>query len=239
MGDLLIKGMSPKLRILLGGAMALSLSLSRDMRTVFFLTGYGAFLAFSGELPWKIILRNLLRIEGVFLCLWCTLPFTSGGTSLSLGGLSLSLEGIRLGFLISLKGAGMMLALSGLFGGLPMHTLFQAFQELGVSSKLVGIFHFCFRYIHVLQEERRRLFDAATLRGFRPSLLPSSLAALAFLGANLLIKSYDRSCRVQEALLLRGFQGSFPPLEASPALSRGMFFRFAVLLFFWGGCFFA
>jgi cobalt/nickel transport system permease protein len=236
-GNILVKGISPKFRILLAGTMALSFSFSRDLRTVLLLTGYGALLALCGELPLRNVVRNLLRIEGVFLCLWCTLPFTSGGASFSLGGVSLSVEGVRLALLISLKGAGMMLALAGLFGGIPVHMLFQAFQELGFSSKLVGIFHFCFRYLHLLQEERRRLFDAAALRGFRPSLLPRSLATLAFLGANLLIKSYDRSRRVQEALLLRGFQGFFPPSESSSPPSRGMLLRFSTLLLFLGGCF--
>jgi hypothetical protein len=123
-GNILVKGISPKFRILLAGTMALSFSFSRDLRTVLLLTGYGALLALCGELPLRNVVRNLLRIEGVFLCLWCTLPFTSGGASFSLGGVSLSVEGVRLALLISLKGAGMMLALAGLFGGIPVHMLF-------------------------------------------------------------------------------------------------------------------
>ncbi len=236
MGNLFLKGMSPKLRVLLGGAIALSLALSRDMRSVLFLTGYCCLLAISGELPFRKVIRNLLQVESVFLCLWLTLPFSGGGSAIFLGGIPLSSEGIRLAFLISLKGAGMVLALSGLFGNLPMHRIFQAFRELRFPLKLVGLFHFCFRYIHVLQEEKQRLFHAATLRGFSPSLSPGSLRTLAFLGANLLIKSYDRSRRVEEALILRGFDGSFPCFEDPIPPSRSMIFRFSVLLLFCGGC---
>ncbi len=230
------RGMSSKLRILLGGAMALSLSFSREPRAVLLLMVYATLIALLGNISLKKALRNLLRVEGLLLCLWCTLPFSGGGETFLLGPLSLSLQGIRLAFLISLKGAAMVLTLTGLFADIPIHHIFQAFRELHLPLKLVGLFHFSFRYIQVLEEEKERLFQAALLRGFEPAFSHHSMKTLFFLGANLLIKSYDRSKRVQEALILRGFNGNFPCFEAPQKISRSTMLRFSVLLLGCGGC---
>jgi len=80
---------------------------------------------------------------------------------------------------------------------------------LGIPDKMVQLFFFTYRYIHVIYEEYQRLLRALKIRGFRARSNLHTYRTYAYLVGMLLVKSYERAERVREAMLCRGFKGRF------------------------------
>ncbi len=83
-------------------------------------------------------------------------------------------------------------------------------RHLHVPDKLVHTFFFCYRYISVIHEEYTRLRHAMRVRCFRPRTSLHTYRSYAYLVGMLLIKSYERSVRIYQAMLCRGFRGEYP-----------------------------
>jgi cobalt/nickel transport system permease protein len=84
---------------------------------------------------------------------------------------------------------------------------------LGIPDKVVQLFLFTYRYIHVIHEEYLRLLRALKIRGFEPGTNLHTYRTYAYLVGMLLLKSYERSFRIRQAMLCRGFQGRFYSLN--------------------------
>jgi cobalt/nickel transport system permease protein len=167
-------------------------------------------LALAGRLPWRGLAARLLPVNLFFLFLWGTLlpDFSSG---------SISPEGLRLALLITIKGnaaAAVLLILTGTAG---INASCRALLRLHVPEKLVSLLLLTSGQISAMAEAYASLFAAARLRGFRPGLSLFSWRTSAYLLAMLLLRSWQRSRRVAEAMSLRGFSGRFPLLAAPPA----------------------
>jgi cobalt/nickel transport system permease protein len=76
----------------------------------------------------------------------------------------------------------------------------------------------------VIEREFQRLMEAARLRGFAPKTNLFTYRTTAYLVGNLLVRSYDRSQRVYEAMLCRGFNGTFPVYHHFTLSRRDIFF---------------
>ena len=78
-----------------------------------------------------------------------------------------------------------------------------------VPDKIVHLFFFCFRYIHVIHEEYHRLVNTMKVRGFKPGTNMHTYRTYAYLVGMLLVMSFDRSQRILAAMKCRGFKGKF------------------------------
>jgi cobalt/nickel transport system permease protein len=86
----------------------------------------------------------------------------------------------------------------------------QALAAFRLPLKLLGLFFLFFRYSQLLQEELARLKAAMLVRGFQAKLNLHTIKALAQLAATLILRGFDRSERVYQAMLCRGYySGSF------------------------------
>ncbi|MCK5544055.1 MAG: cobalt ECF transporter T component CbiQ, partial [Desulfobulbaceae bacterium] len=79
--------------------------------------------------------------------------------------------------------------------------------------KLCFLILFLYRYIFVISAEYNRLARAARIRCFKPRTNLHTYKTYAHLFAMTLVKSWNRSQRVREAMLLRGFNGRFYPMR--------------------------
>ena len=87
-------------------------------------------------------------------------------------------------------------------------TMGHALERLGVPSKLVFLFLFTYRYLHVIADEWQRLVTAARLqRASSPRTGMHTYRTIGNLLAMVLVNSFDRSSRVYQAMVLRGFAG--------------------------------
>lgn len=154
-------------------------------------------LAIARRLPARPLLKRLAAANLFILFLWLTVPF------------SMPEGGARLALLVTLKCNAILLSFSALAHGISPPRVGCALERLRLPPKLVFLFLFTCRYIHVVGDEWRRLWTAAKLRGFIPR---NSLHTYRTIGSMLglsFVSAVDRSKRVYEAMLLRGFAGSF------------------------------
>lgn len=228
--------MDPRWKILLALSISVVASASTEVRTSAMMVGYGLILMILGRFKTSEVVKKLAAVNGLLLSLWLTLPFTTPGDSVTFGPLSPSLQGLELAWIITLKSSAMTLVLMGLLGTSPLHLVLQGLRDLGLPSKLVMLLHFCSRYVHVISDEKRRIHEAAILRGYRPGLSKMGLKTTASLMGSLLVKSYDRSLRVNDALTLRGFDGSFPTVHEPLPMRMPDIARFGSLVAIFGGC---
>lgn len=163
---------------------------------------------------WNAAFRRLAAANTFLLVLWAVLPFTVAGETLfSLGPLAFSRQGACLVLLLSLRCNIILLALLALVVPMPVFTMARALQALGVPGKLVQLFFFTYRYLYVIYHEYERLWRTLKIRGFQPRTDLHTYKSLALLVGLLLVRSYDRSLRVQKAMICRGFRGRFYSLN--------------------------
>jgi cobalt/nickel transport system permease protein len=166
------------------------------------------------RLPLKKVLFRLLAVNSFVVFLWFVLPFTyPGETVWRWGPLAATREGLSLAGLITLKSNAIIIALMALIATAPIVTLGQALHNLRLPDKLCHLLLFTYRYIHVFEQEYQRLVQAMKIRGFRPRTNLHTYRSYAYLAAMLLVRSFDRAERVFQAMLCRGFQGTFYSLK--------------------------
>jgi cobalt/nickel transport system permease protein len=84
---------------------------------------------------------------------------------------------------------------------------------LKIPDKLSHLLLFTYRYIHVFEREYQRLVQAMKIRGFVPRTDLHTYRSYGYLAAMLLVRSFDRAERVFQAMLCRGFNGTFYSLR--------------------------
>ncbi len=142
--------------------------------------------------------------------MWLFLPFTTPGETIyAIGPFTIQREGVYQALLITLKSNSIILMALALLGTSQIFTLVHAMSHLWVPDKLVHLFFFCFRYIHVIQDEYHRLSNAMKMRGFKPKTNIRTYRAYSYLVGMLLIRSFNRSKRILQAMRCRGFKGKF------------------------------
>jgi len=85
----------------------------------------------------------------------------------------------------------------------------QALSKLKFNSKLTMFILFTYRYLGVIFLEFKRLQSAAKVRGFRAGTNVHTYKTYAYLIGCLIVRSWERAERVHQAMLCRGFNGSF------------------------------
>ncbi|MCK5192725.1 MAG: energy-coupling factor transporter transmembrane protein EcfT, partial [Desulfobulbaceae bacterium] len=114
---------------------------------------------------------------------------------------------------ITIKSNAMMLMLIALVASTPIFTMGHAMHELGIPKKIVHLFFFTYRYIHVMHREYARLLNSMKIRGFRPKTSLHTYKTFAYMVGMLLVRSFDRAQRVHNAMLCRGFKGNLYSLS--------------------------
>lgn len=211
--------LDPRVKVLVVPAFILSLALLPDgawlsLAAAFALVMLAAVTARIS--PGLVIRRSLIGLP--FLAAAVTLLFTVPGRALWSGpwGLSISdagllrFSGIVARSLISIQAAVLLTATTR------FPDILHALRHLKVPAVLVSIIAFMYRYLFVLVDEAERLMRARTSRsGRRPGLSGGGsvrwrAAVAGHMAGQLLVRSLDRSDRVYQAMLARGYRGEMP-----------------------------
>jgi cobalt/nickel transport system permease protein len=156
-----------------------------------------------------------------------TLPFTVPGETLgTLGPLTVSVEGTVRLFSILLKSWVSVQAAILMAFTTPFHDLLWGMRALRLPAALVSVVSFMYRYLFVLADEALRLTRARAARsgvaaGARGggSVAWRGRVAGGLVG-NLALRAFERSERIHDAMLARGFQGELRTLEAPVMTAR-------------------
>ena len=202
--------------------------------------GCGLALVRLAGLEMSNLLRRLGQLNLFMLLMAVILPWsTPGRTLFQLGAYPFTAEGLALALLITLKGNGIVMALTALISTIEPVSLGHALHHLRTPDKLTHLFLFTIRYLDVLYHEYHRLRRAMKARCFKAGFNRRTFAALGNLAASLLVRSLDRSDRVAAAMKCRGFKGKFYVLSHFHFHRRdGVFGLIAVIgatgLVWWG-----
>jgi len=203
--------LDPRLKFIAACGFAVVAAVARDFRTLVPALVFALLLVLWARLDLRTLGRRLLLVNGFVTLLWLFLPFTyPGRTAFSVGPLNASHEGLRFSLILTLRTNAIVLATIALVGTTPVFNLVHALQHLRLPEKLVHIVFFCYRYIDVIQREYSRLRSAMRIRCFRPRTSLHTYTSYAYLVGMLLVRSYERSQRVYQAMLCRGFKDRFP-----------------------------
>lgn len=212
-GDSWIHRWQPKQKLIGLGGVIFAFASVHDLRLVpAMLMVTGVFYA-SSNLPISFLL-NRLRYPGLFLFgMVSLLPFLSGETViwqwgfLSLykeGGIAVALIAARFFSILTL---GLILLATTRFV-----VLIQALRSLGLPPVLADMTLLSYRYLYDTADNLATMQTAMRLRGFGQSrkwffLHPNwqALKQLAALAGTLLIRSYEQSEQVYQAMRLRGY----------------------------------
>lgn len=200
----------PRLRLLLAAALAVALAPLHQPTSAALGLIPGIGLLLLARPPLRPLLHRLAAVNAFVLFLWLTTPWTTPGTTVwQWGFLNVTAEGLRLCLLVTLKSNAVVCAFLALIATMSPSELGYALERLRCPRKLVFLFLFTGRYVHLLADEWRTLMTAARLRGFRPRSTLHAYRTFASLLGLLLVRSHERARRTREAMLLRGFAGRF------------------------------
>ncbi|MBE7560809.1 cobalt ECF transporter T component CbiQ [bacterium] len=199
----------PRGKLLAAAAFAFTVALCDRFPVLWAALAFALVLLLCARLPLGKLLGRLAVVNVFIVILWLLLPLTGGGEKVYWGGPDLSLPGLQLAGRITLKANAIVCALIALATTSTVNALGRGLEGLRVPEKLVHLLLFTYRYIDVLAEERARLGTAMKARGFVPRLDRATLAAYGWLVGMLLVRGYDRSVRVHQAMLCRGFRQRF------------------------------
>lgn len=214
LGDSLVHRLDPRVKIIVTFVFSVVVALTGSIATAATALGLPLFLILAARLDLTCVLRRIAVVNTfvLFLCLF--LPFTyPGRTIYSIGPLDVHMEGLMQAVLIAIKSNAVILMVIALLGTSTVFSLVHALGRLGMSDKLVHLFFFCFRYIHVIHEEYHRLSNAMKMRGFKPGTNVHTYRSYAYLMGMLLVRSFDRSRRIFAAMKCRAFKGRFYVLQ--------------------------
>lgn len=144
------------------------------------------------------------------------LPFLHGGevlwqTRVSGWHLTLGSAGLVLAASITLKAMLSALVMGLLMFTTRMSDLLRGLDKLGVPRLLTELFGFMYRYLFVLEDEAHRLKAGRDTRYFGGVMI--GIRSAGHMAGSLFLRSYDRAERVYNAMLLRGYDGTYRSLN--------------------------
>jgi len=209
-GKSFVHGLDPRIKIIVAILFSVVVAVSTNFLALLPALAVSLFLIVLTKLSTRKVLYRLLLVNGLILFLWLLLPFTfKGETLFTLGPLVGTKEGVLYASHITIKCNAILLAMIALLATIPIFTLGHAMSQLYFPEKIIHLFLFTYRYIHVIFQEYHRLINAMRIRGFIPQTNLHTYRSYAYLVGMLLVKSYDRAERVHKAMLCRGFSGKY------------------------------
>lgn len=209
-GNSLLHRADPRVKIISTAVLSLIIALCQNFTTALAGLLIAILLTIAARLSTKQVLRRLLIVNSFNILLWLLLPLTYGGRPvIDFAGISLSKPGLLLAGLITIKANAIILIFISLLATSTVARLGHGLQKLYLSPRLCALLLFSYRYITVIHQEYQRLQRAAKLRCFKPGTNLHTYKTYAHMLGMLLVKSWNRAERVQQAMALRGFSGRF------------------------------
>lgn len=193
---------------------------------------YAFCVVISGVLLSRVKMREFLKRLALALpfelLIVVFLPFTVPGREvLNLWGLSLTLEGLRRAFLLFLKMevACSVMALLILTTG--AEGVVKGLRGLGFPQIVTVLMEFVLRYFDLFRQEMEKMHLARKSRGYvrgKHLFHRRTFRVLGEIVGGTLLRSYERSRRVYQAMLSRGYTGHLVGTPPSLSVSFGEVF---------------
>jgi cobalt/nickel transport system permease protein len=212
--DTVLDRLDPRIRVLVAVVLGLLPIALTQWSTLLAVLLAAMLLCALERIPMSAMRRRILAVNSFMLALVLMLPWSVPGDALAhVAGFTYSRQGLHQALVILLRCNAALLMFTALIATMEAVTLAHALDKLRCPSKLVHLFMFTLRYLTVLEEEYHQLRQSMTLRGFRPRLHIHTLRTYGNLVGMMLVRALDRSERIMEAMLCRGYSGKFYTLR--------------------------
>lgn len=165
---------------------------------------YPAVMISLGGLPLVHLAKKMLIIAPFVLFIGIFNPFVDREPIINIAGVYISggwvsFAGIMIRLALTVGAALILLASTG------MNRICMALERLGTPKILAVQLAFIYRYLFVLTEETARMMRAGSLRNFRGRHF--GLHVFSQMVGSLFLRTIDRSQRIHQAMVSRGFEG--------------------------------
>ncbi len=206
--DSFIHRLDPRAKIVSFTVLIFSFAFVNDIKIALLILMFSALVLVSSRIPLTFAVKRIRLVFFFLFPLLIIMPVTVDGNEfVSISGISLSIEGLLYSSLIVIRAmAAVTLALI-MLATTRFDVTMKALYALGVPGILVQMLMFTYRYIFVISDEFSRMWKAMECKGFR---LKANYYGLSILGNTLgmlIIKSYDRTSRVYQSMLSKGYGG--------------------------------
>ncbi len=171
-------------------------------------------LIFLSKIPFSFVFIHLkwvlLFVAALFIIISLTVP---GSSLVKVSFLSVSRKGITLSLLISLRAVSAVLLIFPMMGTTKFNVTLNALQKIKVPNKLIQLLMFTYRYIFLFLGEGQIIFNAAASRGWVKKTNISTLKIMGNLVGMLLVRSFERTEHIGEAMVSRGYDGKLRVLD--------------------------
>jgi cobalt/nickel transport system permease protein len=189
--------------------------------------GISILAALACRIPLHRAGKRLLAMAGFLAMFLIVLPFTAplreGETLVylpGLEGLPLHMAGFFLALMVVIKACAVALMMEPLFATAPISVTLAALSRLGMPDSVGQMVLLSHRYIFVFLHEMTRMYRGMRVRGFIPATDMATMNAMGnFLGM-LFVRSFERTQRVYDAMLCRGYAGHFPSFTSFAATGK-------------------
>jgi cobalt/nickel transport system permease protein len=156
-------------------------------------------LAVITRIPFSFMLNHLKWVIIFIVPLFVIVSLTPSG-------------GIERAALISVRALAAIILIFPMIGTMRFDTTIKALEKLRIPSKLVQMIMFTYRYIFVLTSEVQRMFTSLNSRGFHKRTSLYTLSTMGKLLGMMFVRSHERSERVFNAMVSRGYEGNLKTL---------------------------
>ena len=169
-----------------------------------------------GDLPMERAIKRLSAMAGFLSMFLIVMPLTAVQHPsdpliiIAPYQIIFNLRALQLAIVIILKAAAIALMMEPLFNTAPLSMTIDGLRRLGVPMTLCQMIMLAHRYIFVFLHEVKRMSTGMRVRGFRKKTNLETMRVLGNFIGMLMVRSVDRTERVYQAMLARGFQGTFP-----------------------------
>ncbi len=168
---------------------------------------------FVSRIPLGFVYAAMKWLIVLLLPFFLILPLTyPGEVNSEFLGIPFAIEGVRLSVMIVVKAIAIMTIAFVTFGSTRFDISMIALRHLKCPSIIVQMLLFSYRYIFLFFSEMKRLDTAMKARGFvkKPNMYTMKVVG-GFVGT-LLIRSFERTERIYNAMLSKGYQGELHTL---------------------------
>lgn len=158
------------------------------------------------------LFERWVQINIFVVFIWLLTPWTTPGTSFGSWKI-FTYEGVFLSALVTLKTNALFFVFYTLVSPLSFTQLADGLKSLHFPVKLTAILLFCSRGIDIFQAEYRHTRDAMKLRGFEMKADKRTYQTVGAIIALLFSKAFRKGAVLEEAMVLRGYDGTVRTLS--------------------------
>ena len=205
-----LKRWDPRIKLLTMGIFVFIVALLDTLPVAYLSLLFALMFLRLSNIPFSFIRGGVMFVSLFLLPLFFIMPFSYPGESPSnLLGFNFAWEGFRLACLIIIKALAVVIIAYGVFGSNRFDISMIALQHLRVPRLIVQMLLFTYRYIFVFLAEMRRMDVSMRSRGLVKKFDLATLKIMGNFIGTLLIRSFERTERIYDAMLSKGYDGEF------------------------------